>query len=223
MVCLPAARSHVGAMPREAHTGADAHVEPVTSHPRLWLRAADLPRLRSWAVEHNPIYRDGLAPLADQAKAAMDADHVPGADTGSTSYDEFPTEAYAELFAFMSLISNDQRVRHDYARRARTLLMYAIREAARGPADGKPFRDPRFATSDRSRWWGEAFPLTVDWIYPSLSSGDKTSIRSVFLRWASEDLRADTTTDNHPEPLGLVNNPVLIRDRIRVRYAANNY
>ena len=37
--------------------------EPVTSHPRLWITAADLPKLRSWAVPTNPTYEDGMVPL----------------------------------------------------------------------------------------------------------------------------------------------------------------
>ena len=38
--------------------------------------------------------------------------------------------------------------------------MYAINEAAKGPADGEPFRDPDFVVpfSDRLRWWGESWP-----------------------------------------------------------------
>ena len=36
---------------------------PLPGHPRLWVRAEDLPRLRSWAVDSNPLYRNGLAVL----------------------------------------------------------------------------------------------------------------------------------------------------------------
>jgi hypothetical protein len=46
--------------------------QPVTTHPRLLLTNGDLPRLRSWAVSTNPIYRDSLAVLAASAKADMD-------------------------------------------------------------------------------------------------------------------------------------------------------
>ena len=46
--------------------GSDGEQADISSagHPRLWLRADDLPRLRSWANESNPLYRDGLAILA---------------------------------------------------------------------------------------------------------------------------------------------------------------
>src|SRR5207253_8621313 len=107
---------------------------------------------------------------------------------GTLAWQECPTEMVAEFFAFMSLVSNDAAARDDYAKRARTLLMYIMSEAAKGPAEGQPFRDPGFYGGDanRARWWGESFPLTVDWIYPYLSSGDKATIRKVFLRWSDE-------------------------------------
>lgn len=48
-------------------------IPPVGRHPRLWVRASDLSRLRSWAVVNNPTYQNGLAVLAAQAKADMAA------------------------------------------------------------------------------------------------------------------------------------------------------
>jgi len=42
-------------------------LQAADAHPRLWLTAADLPRLRAWASEGNPLYRDGLALLAGRA------------------------------------------------------------------------------------------------------------------------------------------------------------
>jgi len=194
-----------------------------SNHPRLWLTADDLPRLRSWAVDSNPVYRDGLAVLADQAKANMDAGLVPQQDGGSYLWEEYPSEMYAQLFAFMSLISSDQSSRDDYAQRSRTLLMHVINEAVKGPSDGQPFRDPDFSIRERSRWWGEAYALTVDWIYPYLSSTDKSTIRKVFLRWIDENIHAETTSNNHPEPIGVVNNAVLVSDPVLVRWSANNY
>ena len=61
----------------------------------------------------------------------------------------------------------------------------------------------------------------ISQIYPpacaALSSADKAVIRAVFLRWADEDVHAATTTDNHPEPIGVVDDPALVRDPVRVR------
>lgn len=196
---------------------------PVTTHPRLFVRCDDLPRLRQWAVASNPIYEQGLKVFAEEAKDLMDNSDIPDLDSGSTSYESYPTERYAELFAFMSLISPPDSADHqDYADRARKLLMHVMDQAALGQAD-KPFRHPGFSTRDRARWSGEAFALTADWIYPTLNASDKSTIRTVFLRWIQENLNATTTNHNHPEPIGVVNNPVLISDSERVRWAGNNY
>lgn len=196
---------------------------PVTTHPRLWVRQSDLTRLRSWAVASNPIYENGLKPVAEAAKVLMDNNTVPTQDNGGATSSDYPTEMYAELFAFMSLVENTPSVRDDYAQRARTLLMYVMNIAVLGASPGVPFRDPSFSISDRSRWQGEAWALTVDWIYSYLSSADKTTIRTVFLRWVDENIHADTTTNNHPEPIGVVNDPVLTSDPVLVRWASNNY
>lgn len=193
------------------------------AHPHLWVTAQDLPRLQAWAAQNNPLYRDGLAVLAQAAKAWMDEGVIPAQDTGSYAYEEYPTESYALLFAFMSLIEANEAARQDYAERSRELLMYVMDQAVLGVADDQPFRHAEFATSDRSRWYGVSYPLTVDWIYPILSAEDKATIRAVFLRWCDENLNAYTTNHNHPEPIGVVNDPVLVSDPSLVRWAGNNY
>ncbi len=192
-----------------------------TAHPRLWITADDLPRLRAWAVDSNPVYSEGLALLAENAKAEMDAGNIQ--DSGSITWEQYPTEMYAALFAFMSLVENDPAVRDDYGQRARSLLMSVMDLAAQGTASGEAFRDPEFAIYDRSRWWGESFGLTVDWIYPYLSTEDKQTIRTVFLRWIDEDMNAETTAFNHPEPAGVYNDPALLSDPAALRWSANNY
>jgi hypothetical protein len=204
-----------------------AKIEPVTSHPRLWITADDLPRLRSWATDANPFWRDGLAVLAEEARSEMDAGTVPGEDSGDDAWEEYPTEGYAEYFAFLSLVHPDEAARQDYAQRARTLLMHVMSEAVKGPAEGEPFRVPGFAAydNDRARWWGEAWALTVDWIYPILTVEDKATIRQVFLRWSHELV---TTGYHRPgyydeSLVGVVNDPVLLADRSAVHWAGNNY
>lgn len=193
------------------------------AHPHLWVTAQDLPRLRAWASADNPLYADGLALLAADAVRLMDEGVIPAQDMGSYAYEQYPTETYALLFAFMSLIDPDEAARQDYARRARELLMGVMDQAVLGVADDQPFRHVEFATSDRSRWNGVSFPLTVDWIYPILTAEDKATIRTVFLRWCEENLNAYTTNNNHPEPIGVVNDPILIADQDLVRWAGNNY
>lgn len=203
------------------------------AHPRLWLTPADVERYQQWAAADNPLWQDGLRLLGERARAEMDEGRVPDEDCGNVGYEEYPTESYAELFAFLSLIDPDPAARQDYAQRARTLLMHIIELAAKGPATKEnvtcngsrqypPFRHPDFFTSDRdrARYHGEAFPLVVDWIYPSLTAEDKAAIRQVFLRWSEEIITAGY---HHPEPVGLVNDPQLTADPLQVRFAGNNY
>ena len=194
---------------------------PVTGHPRLIVRQTDLARIRSWAVPDNPIFVGGLDTLAKIYRQKMDSGEVEK-DTGYACSGT-PTEGYAEIFAFMSLIHSDEGARANFAKRSRTMLMKVIDKAALGQASGKPFRDKKFPIDDRSRWYGEGFLLTVDWIYGTLTTEDKATIRKVFLRWAEEILHAETTTHNHPEPIGVVNDPKLTSDRTMVRWAINNY
>lgn len=202
-------------------------------HPRLWLTASDLPRLQSWATENNPLWQEGLAPVAAAAKEAMDRGDVPKQDCGTREYEEYATEMYAELFAFLSLVDPDAGARADYAERAHTLLMHVMDSAAKGPASSENFRcndgnyypayrAPEFFTTDsnRARWHGEAYPLVVDWIYPSLTAQDKATIHKVFLRWSEEIAQS---AYHHPEPVGLINSPDLLADSAQVRWAGNNY
>ncbi|MCU0691480.1 MAG: hypothetical protein MUF54_08765, partial [Polyangiaceae bacterium] len=193
---------------------------PLSGHPRLWLRADDLQRLRSWASSDNVVYAQGLAPLVRDAVANMDAGKVPTA--GDCAPEDQFCEQYALLFAFMSLVSPDEPARKDFAQRARKVLMHMMDRVA-AKRSGDPLAEPRFSQSDRSRWAGEAFGLTVDWIYPVLSAQDKATIRKVFLHWCEEQLHSVITSHNHPEPIGTLNDPVLVRDRSARRYAANNY
>jgi hypothetical protein len=202
---------------------------PAADHPRLLIRASDVTRLRSWATAANPVYRNGLAVLAGQARTAMDEGHVPGEDRGSNAYETYPSEWYAELFAFMSLVEPDQAVRQDFGRRARTVLMHVIGQALPGVGrEDEPFRDPRFATFDRSRWNGDGFGLTVDWAYPYFTARDKAQIHQVFLRWSREQFSAYPAEAGgggaaNFDPAGPSNDAGLLTDQTHLRWAMNNY
>ncbi|WP_437318389.1 hypothetical protein [Sorangium sp. So ce385] len=192
---------------------------PVTGHPRLWVRAADLPKLRARATPANPMFKE-LAAVAAEAAAAMDKGSIPS--EGDCESSRVYCEAHAELFAFMSLVSSDEAARNDYAARARKILLHIVDRVNKGdPKD--PFNHPKFSTGDRARWAGESFGLTVDWIYGYLSPQDKAAIRPVFLRWAEEQLRSSTTSHDHPEPAGKLNDPALLKEPRKRRYAVNNY
>jgi len=192
----------------------------VTGHPRLWLTAAELPRLRTWAVPSNPLYAAGLGRAIADARADYDAGKVPS--DGECVMAGIYCEQYALLFAFESLLAQDEAARRDAATRARNILMTLIERALQGsPKD--PLREARFSIHNRSRWSGEALPLTVDWIYWLLTPAEKAEIRKVFLRWAEQQLRATATGMDHPEPVGLLQDARLIQDVRQRRYGANNY
>jgi len=213
--------------------------QPVTTHPRLWITPADLPRLRSWATTSNPIYGQGLIPLLDQAITDYSTQFFPGGvanptypDLGdSQGYTGLLSEQYAFIFGLHALIDPDPAARILHAQRARNLIMYAMDQAVLGPLAGAPFRDPSFPIYNRAGLTSEAWPLVVDWIYsatnavgqPILTAHDKATIRNVFLIWANECLNASTTGGDHPEPVGAMNDPSLLPGGNAYRMAANNY
>jgi len=203
---------------------------PVTGHPRIWITANDLPRLRAWAVSTNPMYAQGLQKVALRAKSDMDSNQLVCTTTISETINF--CEITAELFAFMSLVDPVSTEASDYAQRARTILMdRLVAPLLQGP------HDPAFIADNRSRWTGEAFFTTVDWIYPSLTPADKSKLLQLYTIWANDLINANTTTDGHPDPLGngpgftytydllkpYENSPVLVSDRNVVRFSGNNY
>jgi hypothetical protein len=209
----------------------NVYAAPATTHPRLWITQADIPRLRSWAVPSNPMYANGLLPVVNGAINVYNAKLFPGGlpnpqwpDNGGLTGSAYPVESYASLFAFMSLVDNDPNARIQHAIRARNLLMYVINEAAKGHLKGAPYRDPSFATYDRSRWYGEGFSLAVDWIYnavdangaPILTAQDKATIRNVFMMWCNDNIIAWPL----PPPPGVFNDPKLLKN---YRETGNNY
>ena len=208
-------------------TDPPAHVTPpstaATSHPRLWIRAGDLPRLRSWAANpKNKPFAD-LYNVALYYRNRMDQGIVPGQDNGEGDNDNIPnpSESYAETFALMSLVDPNVSARADWAKRAHDLIMYIMDRAVLGPEANTPFRTPLFATYDRSRWYGEAFPLVVDWCYSSFTAAEKKTIRKVFLRWCHE--LQDPDLSYCPQPVGAYNNPAKLITKANVRWAGNNY
>lgn len=213
--------------------------QPVTTHPRLWITPADLPRLQSWAVATNIVYQQGIVPLLNQAISDYNTQFFPGGvanpnnpDLGDTQgYQGLITEQYALIFALQSLIDPSPAARMQYAQYARNLIMVPMNIAAQGPLSGAPFRDPLFPVYNRANSTSEAWPLVVDWIYnatnssgqPILTATDKATIRTVFMLWATECLNASTTGGDHPSPVGVVNSTALIPGGDAYRMAANNY
>ncbi|MDX2078303.1 MAG: hypothetical protein SFZ02_17855 [bacterium] len=201
---------------------APSYAQMPIGHPHLWLTEADLPALRAIATPENPLWVELLS-LAEGSVALMDSGILPVQDIGDNSWVEYPNENHALLLAFVSLVHPDEAIRADYASRARTLLMYIIEQASLGVAEDTPFRRPDFALTDRSRWYGASFGLVVDWIYPILTAEDKGLIATVFTRWCDENRNAYTTNNNRPEPIGVVNDPQLLQDKLYHRWSNNNY
>lgn len=216
---------------------------PVSGHPRLWLTAADLPRLQSWATASNPVYQESLPVLnvaissyyscfpgqALGAKNPTPAANYP--DLGDTQgYQGVLTEECAMILAFHSLIDPNPANRIQYAQAARNLIMYALNQAALGFSVGVPFRDPQFCTFNRASFTGYEWPLVVDWIYnqtdannnPILTAADKAVVQQVFLMWCVEDYGINTT-GNNPGSQGVVNSPALFPSGKPNRWASNNY
>jgi hypothetical protein len=244
-------RSGVSAIALAAGLSAvTATADPLTTHPRLWITAADLPKLRTWAVNSNPMYKNGLAVAASIAKADVDSKWNWAAgnpkcidqsqetcwhDDGSANFIGEATEAYSEFFAFMSLVDPNAANRTQWAMRSHVMLMWAMNQALPGLAKDLPFRDPSFSSYNRANYWGEAWPLTVDWIYPTLTAPDKATIRMVFKQWDNHLLTVSTAGNGHPQPVGVYNSPKLLGNdatmspynrqqaQVQLRWAANNY
>jgi len=212
---------------------------PVSSHPRLWITPADLPRLQSWATPSNPVYAN-LKGLLGTCVSLYQTDFFPGGvanpnypDPGDTQgYQGWLTEEVGFVLAFNSLIDPSPSNRATYAQYARNLLMYAMNLAAQGPLANAPFRDPQFPTYNRANWTGAQWPLIVDWIYNAtdgqgnaiLSASDKATIRKVFMLWASECTVADTTGGDSPQLPGVTNSLSLLNGGAGAyRMASNNY
>ncbi len=206
------------------------HINPpagaLTSHPRLWIRGNDVQRFRNWAVPNNQIWND-LQSVALLMKTHVAQGKVPQLDSGDgeISAYAYPTEEYAETFALMSLVDPSSAAnRANWAQMAHDLLMVIMNNAVLGPAANQPFRTPHFATFNRSRWFGEAFPLVVDWCYQTFTAAEKATIRKVFIRWCQECQDPNVAGGGYtPSPVGVTNSTTLINSKTQVRWAGNNY
>jgi hypothetical protein len=198
----------------------------VSGHPRLWFRERDLPALKAAMREGNPLWHEGLARVLADGVLQMDAGKLPNLARPGACLDEnevVPCEAWAELFAFRALLARGEPDEGVWVARAKKLFLAVIAEADKGPDESKIVRARAFPVDDRSRWYGEAFPLVVDWIHDALSPEERAMIARVFARWADAIGAAEVTTSNHPEPRGIFNQPELVRDPKLVRWSLNNY
>jgi hypothetical protein len=214
-----------------------------SGHPRLFLTADDLPRLRSWATSENPIYQHGMVPFlasleTDYLKRWFNSDETPKTpfpDNGDTNgYTPANcVEMLAVVFAFNALIDPDPAAQIRYGKYARNLVMHGLSLAALGVAAGVPFRDKLFAVSNRMNFGGELWAFVLDWLYdavdengaPIFTAADKATARKAFLNWC----QLCAIASQAPYPAGLYNNPKILPG-IQTptwgypdRYAVNNY
>jgi hypothetical protein len=219
--------------------------QEITTHPRLFLNADDLPTMKSWAVNTNPFYQQGIKVLAENIMTQVGNGTIPAGDIGGNAYSDHYCEGYAHVLAFMGHVEPNPAKAQQYKNAAITLLMYVMDRADSGvilsadyanyTPDQLRFRRLSFSTSDRSRWIGQAFPLAVDWLYNDLTTDQKRKIRRVFIRWAEENLAGypnhnyfregpalpiEPSNYNSPVWLDLQFDPVKKR---AVRYSMNNY
>jgi hypothetical protein len=247
-----AARKNVSAKSAPIPTSEPRQQTPATSfpvieiptegqHPRLWLNAADVERLQTWAVPKNPVWPAFQVVLQTSVKHYVryfprgrgNRDDVPAdpfPDSGDTQgYGTFkgsnvPTavESHAFVLAFGSLLTTNENQKAQYAGMARNLIMHALKQTAEGHQKDAAYRGSAFAIYNRGKGV-QKFPLVVDWIYPYLTAEDKATIRTAFLLWAHDCLHASTTGGDHPEPVGVVNDLLLFPHGKPYRMSANNY
>jgi len=204
---------------------ASAVATPSTNHPRLWLTPALVQQLQARATAANPFYADGIGKLALEYQAKMDSGELYLLDNGypwggvNAGYD---IATGAEVFAFMALIEQSASARDDYGQRARSLVLHIV-DRVLVPEAGSYFDSEIYSTNYRGNFHGEALPLAVDWAYGYFSAADKQKIARVFMRWAGQNLTATTSGLDHPEPVGVVNDPVLFQDKSRLHAALNNF
>ena len=152
-------------------------------------------------------------------------------DTGGYKTPFDSTEVYAELFGFLALIDTNAKEQEHYRIRAHDMMMWMINLASDTTSQtcvpsGRfvPFRNCAFATNDRAHQAGmEAFPLIVDWVYPSFTDSEKKSITHVFRFWADQAMIGGPTGIPYPLPFGVMNDPALISKPKQLRWQMNNF
>lgn len=225
---------------------------PRTDHPRLWVNADNLAQLRGWAVSGNPMWNTTFTSIDSFMQTYTNAHwtwSTSGACTGTpdtawgtskdtgrnaTDSNDMVTEGVIQWWAFMSLIHPDSAQRPVYARKSCDMLMWVMHQAELGTASA-PFRYQGFVTEDRMRQLGEAWALSVDWIQAAglLTSGEKTTIQTVFKLWSKQllnnicdngvDVKIGWPYGGQPLPIGTMNSPTLLADAVHNRWVGNNY
>jgi hypothetical protein len=158
----------------------------------------------------------------------------------SDGYLNFTTEAYAQWFAFMSLIDPNVPARATEARHACDMMMWMLNHVCPGGhcrADTSSDSNflwaqtnsggyDRYVCGDRMRQFGVEWYTALDWIYPILSANDRATIAATFQKWGHDYSQCAHTgypVGERPDPVGTVNSSALLSDKVHARWAGNNY
>lgn len=168
----------------------------VGGHPRLFMTADDLPRLRE-LIASNDSYRQAwelILAKADEALTApipseADIVGVPGQHSGFHELSARVARGMCEPLAFAYLMTKDER----YAARAREVLLHLVSFSRWA---GVPFGDRQHFDSP---WRGtletggacKGVATAYDWLYDYLSPADRTAIREGLIRLGIEPLIHD--------------------------------
>jgi hypothetical protein len=183
-------------------------------HPRLWLRASDLDRMRRRARPDNPLWAKVIRPRTEQALHRYDTVHFPNGRPAQVWPGE-DTDTALQL-AFYSLVAPDPAARADAARKGRDLFVRILQELDRR---GAGTRDEKYPVTDAFRYTGEHWGLLTDWLYPALSSQDRALARRVLLRFAERHAEHSAWMRKR----GVVSDFSLVKDRSVLRWVANNW
>lgn len=208
---------------------------PLQEHPRLLFHADQLADLRSRMTPVNPVwapfngiveemmndYKRGRAANGDlidvdgTVKPGSYDRAMPEDDDGNYEATSKPSETYAMVFAFMSLLETNATKRLEYIDAAKTCLFRVIDISVLGHDPNNPglaFRQKGFAQSQRS-FYAEAFPFTVDWLLAhgsnTFTALEKAKLRKCFLEWAHDCRDHFYFAPYNPE--GFYNDPKLFR------------
>jgi hypothetical protein len=160
-----------------------------TTHPRLFVRAADLPALREWCQREG---RRLLQNLQAQAERLLKDGPTPEPAVKASARDPQTRQYWwsnreqtvkacmeAELLAFLHLLTEDDR----YAEPARRWVMHLAAWDPDGPTN--------FAVNcEAAKPMLHRLPRAYDWAYYALTEQERERVRAVMLRRATDAWRS---------------------------------
>lgn len=162
-------------------------------HPRLFVTAGDLPRLRAYA---NGEGKAGYARLVERADTLLKADPTPEPKVKATPYDPATNKYWwsnrletiqalqeAEVLSFVYLLTGDQR----YGQRARQFALKLAAWDVDGPTNWK-------LNCEAAKPMLHRLARVYDWAWAAFTEEERARIRKVLLRraqdaWVSSEIK----------------------------------